>query len=80
MNVINKRLGYGNMVILGLLFFSCILLIFNVSRLNNIAYYETVETSVVECRDFSRKDSLLVQPGTESKVFSTEVLLDKGDL
>lgn len=80
MNVINKRLGYGNMVILGLLFFSCILLIFNVSRLNNIAYYETVETSVVECRDFSRKDSLLVQPGTGSKVFSTEVLLDKGDL
>lgn len=80
MNVINKRSGYGSMVICGLLLFSCILLIYNVSKLNHIAYYETSETSVVGCQDFNRKESLLVQPGNGEKVFSTEILLDQGDV
>ncbi len=80
MNVINKRFGNGSMVFFGLLFFSSILLIFNVSRLNYVACYETIETSILGCQDFNQRDSLQVQPGNGTKVFSTEVLLDKGDV
>ncbi|MDE7311751.1 MAG: YfhO family protein [Eubacterium sp.] len=90
MEIGKNKLPYGNMVVSGLLLFACFILIGNVFKLNHMPHYKTVDASVAGIMDFMdsqesefdvvEKDTLVVMPGEGTKLFSTEVSLEEGDL
>lgn len=82
-----KKFNYGRIIVGGLILISCFILIFSMSKVDNISHYETIEASIVDYTEFTYSkfcsisdDSLSVFKGKGEKIFSKEISLETGDL
>ncbi len=90
MDIRKGKVPYGSIVFSTLLFFACFLLLGNLSKVNQMPRYETIDASVAGYMDFTdaeeteltivREDALVVMPGEGTKLFASEVSLEEGDL